>query len=68
MNICDHKHPLIAHGERNCPLCELLDTIDTHLHTITTHEKSLEKCEDKIYDLSTELERLASTYEPESLL
>jgi hypothetical protein len=65
MNICDHKHPLIAHGERNCPLCDALDTIATH---IATHEESLKEYEDEIYELSTELERLTSTYEPESLL
>lgn len=61
MNICDHKHPLIAYGERNCPLCDALNTI-------ATHEESIKECENKIYELSTELERLTSAYEPESLL
>ena len=61
MIICHYNHPEIVHDERNCPLCEALDTI-------ATHEESLKECENEIYKLTTELERLTSAYEPESLL
>jgi hypothetical protein len=61
MNTCDYKHPLIVHDERNCPLCEALDTIAANVEDIKILTNLVEK-------LTEQTEYLATTYEPESLL
>ena len=58
MKLCSNGHETIAYNEYNCPICELLGTIEEREYEIAKLEADIDDRNDQIIEMQTELEDL----------
>lgn len=64
MNLCSDNHPEVCYEQKNCPACELAESIKTLEQEKKTLEDEKTTLEEKIEELTTENQEIRDLMDP----